>query len=72
MTEFELRVCGNCAAFGTQFQHGKEVSSDDDGACRLNPPQNIAIGADGDFATLFPSVNREDWCLSWKRKEGGE
>ena len=41
----------------------------DDGACRLYPPQNIAIGTDGDFATLFPSVNVEDWCLSWTPKD---
>ena len=68
MTEFELKVCGNCAAFGMQFQHGQDVESKDDGACRLNPPANISIGTGGEFATLFPSVNREDWCLAWTRK----
>lgn len=69
MTDYELRCCGNCAAFGMQFQHGQDVSSNDDGACRLYPPSNMAIGDGGEFATLFPSVNVEDWCLSWVPKE---
>ena len=68
MSDYDLKVCGTCAAFGMQFQHGQNVSSYDDGACRLYPPQNIAIGTDGDFATLFPSVNVEDWCYQWKPK----
>lgn len=59
----ELHVCGNCAAFGAQID---EVESTDDGACRLKPPQIIAIDDKGGFANFFPSVNREDWCLQWR------
>lgn len=31
MSDFELKVCGNCAAFGMQFDHGQDVESSDDG-----------------------------------------
>lgn len=69
MSDYDLKVCGTCAAFGMQYQHGQNVNSSDDGACRLYPPHNIPIGNNGRFATLFPSVNIEDWCLSWTPKE---
>lgn len=33
-----------------------------------NLPIIVPIGLDGDFGTMFPSVNREDWCKSWVPK----
>ena len=64
MSEYELHVCGDCAAFGT---HIDGTESDDDGACRRHPPSVISLG-DGIFSTVYPSVNSENWCLEWTRK----
>ena len=65
MTDYELHVCGNCAAFG---MNTRNVETEDDGACRLNPPQNLPAN-DGEYITAFPSVNQEEWCLSWVPKD---
>ena len=67
MSEYELRVCGNCAAFGT---HIDGTESDNDGACHRYPPNVVSLGG-RDFSDTFPSVNREDWCLSWVPKKVG-
>lgn len=63
-----MRICDTCAAFGPQID-SEELDSGCDGACRLNPPALLPVDDEGGFTTLFPSVNREDWCLGWTMKE---
>ena len=67
-----MRICDNCAAFGSQVDHGQEVECDDDGACRKNPPSVMPADDQGGFYTIFPPVNREDWCLGWTAKEDAD
>lgn len=64
MSEYELQICDNCYAFGPNVS---DVLSENDGACRLYPPHNIALSG-GNYASVFPSVNREDWCRQWREK----
>ena len=59
-----MRMCGTCAAFGPQIDHDQDIESDEDGACRLNPPF-VACFEDG-CSMILPCVNREDWCLQWR------
>lgn len=63
-----LKICDTCGAFGPQLDHDQMVESEDDGACRLHPPQFLTSG-DGYYSLLFPGVNREDWCRSWIPRE---
>ena len=65
MTEYELHVCGNCAAFG---MHIDGTESKDDGACHRYPPGIVSLGG-MEFSDTFPSVNREDWCLEWVERK---
>lgn len=62
----EMRICDTCAAFGPQIDHGQEIECEHDGACRFNPPQLLPMDYEGGFASVFPPVNREDWCSRWK------
>lgn len=64
----DLRICDTCAAFGPQINADDAVDLCD-GACRLNPPVLLPVNDEGGFTTLFPSVNREDWCLGWRARE---
>lgn len=61
-----MRICDNCTFFGPQLDNSREIECEDDGACHKNPPTILSIGDGGDFAALFPPVNREDWCGGWK------
>jgi len=63
-----MRICNECRFFGPQIDHGQEIECDDDGTCRCNPPTVLPVGDDGSFCTMFPPVNREDWCGKWERK----
>ncbi len=69
MSEYEMRICDTCAAFGPQLDHGQEIECDDDGACRFNPPQIFPMGDDGGFVAVFPPMNREDWCGRWVERK---
>lgn len=64
-----MRICDNCAFFGTQLDHGQEVECEDDGACHRNPPTLLTMDDEWGFAPIFPPVNREDWCGEWKAVE---
>ena len=66
-----MRICDTCAAFGPQVDHGQVVECEDDGACRADPPTMLLVEDDDGwgFVSLFPPVNREDWCGRWIPKE---
>lgn len=72
MSNVVMRACGTCAAFGLQLDYDPVEDCDFDGACRKNPPQTLISKNEGWFITIFPPVNREDWCLSWTPKDGDE
>lgn len=65
----EMRVCDTCRHFGPQLDDASGEECGADGACRRRPPELLpAPDLDG-YMTLFPPVNREDWCGKWKRKD---
>lgn len=67
---FDFYTCETCRAFAPQVDNSQEFDSDADGVCKLNPPIVIAIGDEGAFGTLYPCVNREDWCCQWVGRDG--
>ena len=63
-----MRCCGTCFHFGRQIGHGQTIESNAEGACRCNPPTVLPYPDDCSFGTVFPPVNKEDWCGEWKPK----
>ena len=68
----EFKICDTCQAFGPQIDHGQDIECAVDGACRLKPPVLLPMGTPGGFASIFPPVNREDYCCSWVPKSNVE
>ena len=66
-----IQICDTCKYFGMQVDHGwQKIECGDDGACRLNPPFVLSSGdGEGGFCTIFPPVNREDWCGRWSERD---
>ena len=54
------QVCGNCNYF--------DAGERGPGLCRRDPPRSV-LKTEGGEVTLWPKVNRRDWCGEYAPKE---
>lgn len=62
MRDKGIEMCGEC-----RYWTGQNIKNRDVGLCRRHPPH--IFFADGTLLTAFPSVNGDDWCAEFKRKD---